>query len=53
MNVYSSCNINDKIEMWDEIIKIKLAKDCKQWCILGDFNDVRKPNERKGDKLRG
>lgn len=52
INVYSLCNINDKHETWEEIPKVKLMEDCKQQCVLGDFNAVRKLFE-KGCKLQG
>ena len=30
-----------------------MGEECKQWCILGDFNAVRKNSERKGLNYRG
>jgi len=47
-NVYSSCNFNEKVKLWEELINFKMGEICSQWCILGDFNAVRKHNERKG-----
>jgi len=41
-NVYSSCNFNEKVKMWEELINIKMGVGCSHWCILGDFNAVRK-----------
>jgi len=52
LNVYSSCVVNDKIVMWEEITKLKLQETCKQLGILGDLNVIRKTSERKKDKLR-
>jgi len=34
--------------MWEEIIDIRRTEGCKTWCMLEDFNAVRKPDERKG-----
>jgi len=34
--------------MWKEINLIKQQNSCKMWYLLGDFNFVRKPEERKG-----
>ena len=47
-NVYSSCNFNEKVKMWEELINIKMGVGCSHWCILGDFNAVRKMTERRG-----
>jgi len=37
-NVYSSCEFNEKISLWEELVNIKMGEECKQWCVLGDFN---------------
>lgn len=34
--------------MWDELKVIRLREACNSWCILGDFNSIRKVDERKG-----
>lgn len=34
-NVYSSCEINDKEALSENLNKIKSTEECKQWCILG------------------
>jgi len=47
LSVYSSCGINNKISIWVKIIKLKEKKLCKQLCILGDFNVIKKSSERK------
>jgi len=47
-NVYSSCDFKEKVEMWEELINVKLGEACRQWCVFGDFNAVRKINERRG-----
>jgi len=39
-NVYSSCVLNEKLNLWEELASIKLREECKQWCMLGDFNVV-------------
>jgi len=51
--VYSSCEFNEKVSLWEELVNIKLGEECKQWCILGDFNAVRKSNERRGLNYKG
>ena len=52
-NVYSSSVITEKEELWKDLTLIKAANVCKSWCILGDFNAVRKSSERKGLNSRG
>lgn len=34
--------------MWEEIIKCKKEEGGDMWCILGDFNYIRRKEERKG-----
>jgi len=34
--------------MWDKIVDIKLRNGHLIWCLVGDFNVVRYPCERKG-----
>jgi len=46
--VYSPCNFKEKVKLWEELINVKLGVACSQWCILGDFNAVRKTSERRG-----
>jgi len=48
VNVYLACTLKDKCNMWEEIINIRKTEGCKTWCMVGDFNAVRKPDERKG-----
>lgn len=45
-NVYSLCEFKGKVEKWEELVNLKNVEGCKQWCILGDFNAVRKTSER-------
>ena len=47
VNVYSSCNLIDKMQMWEDLKKIRYKEPCKTWCMLGDFNSVRREGERK------
>jgi len=52
-NVYSSCDFNEKVSLWKELVNIKLGEECKKWCLLGDFNAMRKISERRGQNYRG
>jgi len=49
LNVYLSCNIKDKISLWMELEKLRENETCKSWCILGDFNTIKKKEERRRD----
>jgi len=42
MCTHLGCEINEKESIWEELVKIKVGEECKQWCILVDFNAVRK-----------
>jgi len=53
VNVYSSCHLKEKLGMWDEIVTIRHLEVCKTWCILGNFNAVRKKEERRGVNIDG
>jgi len=48
VNVYSSCVYSEKKIMWEELLKCRRDDENKVWCMIGDFNAVRKPDERKG-----
>lgn len=45
VNVYGPQSISDKRELWVEILSLKDFIS-GSWVILGDFNAVRKPEER-------
>nr|KYP32205.1 Putative ribonuclease H protein At1g65750 family [Cajanus cajan] len=48
VNVYSSCHLVDKRRLWGDIIMSKRGFGSCLWCIVGDFNTVRRLEERKG-----
>jgi exonuclease III len=48
LNIYSKCNLNDKRQMWNDIIMSRRGFGGCCWCIVGDFNSVRDQNERRG-----
>lgn len=48
VNVYSSCNLQIKMHMWEDLKEIRQKEPCNSWCILGDFNSIRSEGERKG-----
>jgi len=52
-NVYSCYEFNEEVRLWEEPVNIKLGEVCKQWCVLGDINVMRKSSEKKGLNFRG
>jgi len=51
VNVYATCNIQDKIHLWEALTMFKQSDQNPVWCLCGDFNAVRRADERKG--IRG
>jgi len=47
-NVYSPCSLNEKRTFWKHIKQVKQQMGRDIWCIVGDFNAVRRREERKG-----
>ncbi|GKV36093.1 hypothetical protein SLEP1_g44261 [Rubroshorea leprosula] len=47
VNVYASCNRNERLELWAQLQKM-IEEDDGFWCIVGDFNSVRSEEERRG-----
>ncbi|GKV15232.1 hypothetical protein SLEP1_g26031 [Rubroshorea leprosula] len=47
VNVYASCNRNERMETWTELLKM-IEEGEGFWCIAGDFNSVRSMEERRG-----
>lgn len=49
INVYSPCNISEKRLLWNNIIDEIRNRGGDSWCVLGDFNSVTDPSEKKGN----
>lgn len=47
VNVYSSCNIHKKMNLWKELGEIKAKYNNGKWCIVGDFNSIKNAKEIK------
>lgn len=52
LNIYSPCDVNMKRILWDQIKQLRRASNVGHWCILGDFNSIRRPSERVGVSQR-
>ncbi|PNY16691.1 cysteine-rich receptor-like protein kinase [Trifolium pratense] len=48
VNVYSKCDILSKRRLWNNILMSKAGFGGGNWCVVGDFNAVREPGERRG-----
>lgn len=48
LNVYAPCDRIGKRALWNSLIDLKNSLNVDNWCVLGDFNAVRYPEERKG-----
>jgi len=48
INVYSKCDLPAKRRLWENLIREQNDRGGGAWCILGDFNVVRRRDERRG-----
>ena len=48
INVYAACNLSDKVALWETLTSFKSLHQSVAWCFCGDFNAVRREDERKG-----
>ncbi|XP_057451864.1 uncharacterized protein LOC130743648 [Lotus japonicus] len=48
VNVYSPCDMVGKRALWGELIRWRHGCQIASWCLAGDFNAVRSPDERRG-----
>jgi exonuclease III len=48
VNVYSKCELAAKKRLWRNISMCKGGFGSGAWCVVGDFNAVRRPEERRG-----
>jgi len=48
VNVYSSCIMHVKMQMWADLFEIRQKEPCNSWCLLRDFNSIRNEKEHKG-----
>jgi len=49
MNVYGSCITRETFNLWEEIEQIKRTKADCAWNVVGDFNALRRPREKKSN----
>jgi len=46
VNVYCSGSLRDKKTIWDEICGVRTNHSNWVWCVVGDFNAIRRKEER-------
>ncbi|XP_058732795.1 uncharacterized protein LOC131604368 [Vicia villosa] len=49
VNVYASCKRVDRLSNWDSLINLKRGRNHEEWCVVGDFNEVLRKEERIGE----
>jgi len=52
ITIYSPCDIHGKRLLWEAVKQLKDTAAGVLWCILGDFNSIRVPEERFGSSQR-
>lgn len=48
INIYSPCNLRDKLLLWDIISLVVRQKERVHTCVIGDFNNIIEEDERAG-----
>ena len=48
VNVYAGCALKDKIVLWETLTSLRQSNNNLPWVLCGDFNVVRREDERKG-----
>ncbi|XP_058770682.1 uncharacterized protein LOC131644227 [Vicia villosa] len=52
VNIYSSCVLQKKKDLWDNLLKLKSSFSDGEWIFGGDFNASKNVHERKGRSIR-
>jgi len=47
--VYAPAQAHDKDSFWTHLLQLNGVFDLP-WCIIGDFNELAKPSEKRGGK---
>lgn len=48
VNVYSKCDLVGKQRLWEKLVWLRNSLGVGAWCLIGDFNFVLHPEERRG-----
>jgi len=47
VNVYNSDSFKERKEVWDEVSELRKIQQNRVWCVVWDFNSIRRKEERK------
>jgi len=47
VNINCSGSLREKKEIWNEVCGFRQGQISKAWCVIGDFNSIRRQEERK------
>jgi len=47
VNIYNTGSMIEKKAIWEEVRVKRLIINTKVWCVVGDFNSIRCPGERR------
>lgn len=50
VNIYSSCILLDKRNLWSNLLKVKSNFPIGEWLLGGDFDAIKTEEERKGER---
>jgi len=53
VNMYNSGSLLDRKVVWDEVREWRRVTNSKAWCVVGDFNSIRRVGERRNVCMDG
>ncbi|XP_058732979.1 uncharacterized protein LOC131604562 [Vicia villosa] len=49
VNVYALCSVAERRVLWRSLLERKRKSGNEEWCVVGDFNEIVRREERKGE----
>ncbi|XP_058726795.1 uncharacterized protein LOC131598187 [Vicia villosa] len=49
VNVYAPCNELERRLVWKSLLERKINHGSEEWCVVGDFNEIVRKEERMGE----
>ena len=53
VNMYNSGHLSVRRVVWDEVRERRRVTNFKAWCVAGDFNSIRRAEERRNARVDG
>ena len=50
LGIYASAQLKDKSSFWEHLLQLNNVIDVP-WFLIGDFNELSNPNEKKGGQI--